>query len=62
MSTWLEKRVDRLQQSMNRLGSLMDFPDERKSEPETKWLLRKESSICLRRALALWWDLRWGRG
>ena len=25
------------------------------------WLLRKESSICLRRAIVLWWGLRWGR-
>ena len=63
MSEWLEERVHRLESSVERLRKVMALGPE--SEPtleaSTRWFLRKESWICLKRALALWWGLRWGR-
>ena len=63
MSDWLDERVHRLESSVERLKKAMAL--ELESDPTVKWVnpwfLRNESSICLRRAIALWWGLRWGR-
>ena len=63
MNDWLEERVHRLELSVGRLRKVMALGPE--SEPaleaSTRLFLRKESWICLKRALALWWGLRWGR-
>ena len=73
MSEWLEERVHRLKLSVDRLEKATTLVHLRAGpSKELDWLrdgqdatasffLRKESTICLKRALALWWDLRWGR-
>ena len=63
MSEWLEERVHRLELSVNRLrtaaGLFKKLGNQADPAAELRFL-RKESSICLNRALALWWGLRWG--
>ena len=65
MSEWLEERVHRLELSVDRLRATVDLlkilEDNVKDDVAANYFLRTESSICLRRALALWWGLRWGR-
>ncbi|GEM_PF-4473612 len=62
MSEWLKERVHRLQLSVERLDKGAALLSDRKDQVAEFHFLRKESSICLKRALALWWGLRWGRG
>ena len=59
MSEWLGERIHRLELSIGRIQSAL--VSGRIRDPATRWFLRKESSFCLRRAIALWWGLRWGR-
>ena len=63
MREWLEERVHRLELSVERLRKVMALGPESEAslEASTRWFLRKEAWICLKRALALWWGLRWGR-
>ena len=73
MSEWLEERVHRLKLSVDRLEKIVALAPLRAGpakeldwlrdgqERATSFVLRKESTICLKRALALWWGLRWGR-
>lgn len=61
MSKWLEERVHRLRLSVDRLEKTLALPEGKVGAPTLRWYLRKESWICLKRALALWWGLRWGR-
>lgn len=72
MKTWLEERVHRLKLSVDRLEKATTLVHLRAGpSKELDWLrdgqekvesflLRKESTICLKRALAVWWGLRWG--
>jgi hypothetical protein len=71
MSKWIDARVHRLRLSVERLEEAGRLEERYGIEPvivdpaggpmTMRWFLRKESSICLKRALALWWGLRWGR-
>lgn len=63
MEKWLEERVHRVELSVGRLREILAIPQPRDVPVDAGvlWFLRKESSICLKRALALWWGLRWGR-
>ena len=61
MSKWLDERLHRLRLSVDRLEEGAKLAERDGIEPGWNWFMRKESSICLKRVLALWWDLRWGR-
>ena len=61
MDNLLEERVHRLELSVGRLRKGVDLLKTPAEDITTNYFLRTESSICLRRALALWWGLRWGR-
>lgn len=60
----LDERIRQLTLSVERLqkmaGILARLDINEYKAAEIHWI-RKESSICLKRALALWWGLRWGR-
>lgn len=61
MNQWIEERVHRLMLSVDRCQKAAGLLQASEGQPAELLFLRKESSICLRRALALWWGLRWGR-
>ena len=64
MNDWLEERIRRLELSIGRcrtgVGLFKKLGHQADPVAELHFF-RKESSICLKRALALWWGLRWGR-
>ena len=60
METWVEERVNRLELSVKRCRKGADMAAKPGDQVAEMHFLRKESSICLKRALALWWGLRWG--
>lgn len=65
MSVWIDERIHRLALSVERCskaaGLFEKAAHKTVNAPAELYFLRKESSICLRRAFALWWGLRWGR-
>ena len=61
MNEWLEERVNRLMLSVERCRAGVSLFKKSPDQVPELHFLRKESTICLKRALALWWGLRWGR-
>ena len=61
MDNLLEERVNRLVLSVERCRAAAGLLKNSEDQVAERHYLRKESSLCLRRALALWWELRWGR-
>ena len=61
MSEWLDERIRRLSLSVARCRAGAGLFEKAADPAAEIHFLRKESSICLRRAFALWWGLRWGR-
>ena len=57
----LQDRVNRLSDSVGRCQKATGLLGRAGDQVAELHFLRKESSICLRRAIALWWELRWGR-
>jgi hypothetical protein len=61
VSEWLDERLNRLQLSVERCAAGAKLFQKSADPVVELHFLRKESSICLKRAIALWWGLRWGR-
>lgn len=57
----IDERVHRLELSIERLHKAAVLFKNSVAQVAELQFLRKESSICLKRALALWWGLRWGK-
>ena len=60
MDNLLEERVNRVFLSASRLNQMAALVSGRGDRTAELAFHRKDSSICLRRVLALWFRLRWG--